>query len=120
MKKNILVIEDDESILTAMKFTLEYEGYSVVITDKGEYVENLKHGKNKLPDLIILDVLLSGKDGRVICKELKSKKQTKHIPIIMMSAHPGAEKSVNEIGANNFLAKPFDIDVLLEMVKEYI
>ncbi len=119
-KKKILVIEDDESILSAMKFALEYAGYDVVISDKGDYIDNLKSDKKTFPNLIVLDVLLSGKDGRIICQELKSSKLTKHIPVIMMSAHPGAEKSVEQIKADAFLAKPFDIEELLKLIKKHI
>lgn len=120
MTKNILAIDDDPDILDAIKFTLEDEGYRVTISEKGEYAENLHRKRGVLPDLIILDVLLSGKDGRTICKKLKSQKDTKHIPIIMDSAHPDAEKSSKDAGADDFLAKPFDVDFLLGKVKKLI
>lgn len=120
MNKRILVIDDDPTILDALRFTLEFSGYHVTTSEKGEYAENLKNHKDQLPDLIILDVLLSGKDGRTICKNLKKQKETKHIPVIMISAHPGAETSITEIGANEFIAKPFDVDVLLYTIKKYI
>jgi DNA-binding response OmpR family regulator len=55
---------------------------------------------------------LSGQDGRVICKKLKKFPTTKNIPVIMMSAHPSAEKSAREACADEFIAKPFDIDDL--------
>ena len=119
MTKKILIIDDDIDILDAMKITLESEGYDVTISEKGEYVENISED-NALPDLIIIDVLLSGKDGRIICKKLKSEKVTKNIPIIMISAHPSAEKSITNVGANEFLAKPFDIDVLLQKINNLL
>ncbi len=119
MNKKILVVDDDQDILDAIQFTLESSGYDVKTTEKGEYAENLHDNNGGLPVLIILDVLLSGKDGRTICKKLKSQKDTKHIPIIMISAHPDAEKSVKEVGADAFLAKPFDIDKLLALVEKY-
>jgi DNA-binding response OmpR family regulator len=120
MKKKILVIEDDRGILDALKLTLEYAGYEVTLTDKGDYVEKLRFiEEDELPQVIILDILLSGKDGRVICKKLKSEPQTKHIPIIMVSAHPKADVSAKQAGANDFLAKPFNIQDLLTVVKKY-
>jgi len=73
-----------------------------------------------LPDLILLDVLLSGKDGREIVKQLKSQEETKSIPIIMFSAHPSAEKTAREAGADDFVAKPFHIDFLLAVVAKYL
>jgi DNA-binding response OmpR family regulator len=64
----------------------------------------------------LLDVLLSGKDGRTIARQLKSQEDTKHIPIIMFSAHPSAEQTAREAGADDFIAKPFEIDDLLEKI----
>lgn len=118
--KKILVVDDDPDILDAIQFALEDEGYAVTTAEKGEYAENLRDGNGGLPDLIILDVLLSGKDGRLICKKLKGQDETRHIPIIMISAHPGADRSVREVGADDFLAKPFEVDGLLAMVARYM
>jgi DNA-binding response OmpR family regulator len=120
MNNRILVIDDDESILDAIRYALEYSGYEVTTSEKGEYAEKLLSTTSELPKLIILDVLLSGKDGRTICKKLKADKKTKKIPIIMISAHPGADRSVKEVGADEFIAKPFDVDVLIDRVKKYI
>jgi len=117
MAKKILVVDDDVDILDALRFLLEDRGYEVKTTEKGEYAENLRDTNGGLPHLIILDVLLSGKDGRTICKKLKSKVETKHIPIIMISAHPGAEKSVKECGADAFVPKPFDIKYLMNKIE---
>src|SRR5579885_2416984 len=110
----ILVVDDDPDILDAVKLMLEYAQYEVEISEKAECVEKLRKGN--LPSLILLDVLLSGKDGRELCKLLKSKKDTKHIPIIMISAHPNLKNSVKECGAQDFLAKPFEMDELLAKV----
>jgi DNA-binding response OmpR family regulator len=118
--KKILVVDDDPDILDAIQFALEDESYAVTTSEKGEYAENLRDGNGGLPDLIILDVLLSGKDGRLICKKLKGQEETRHIPIIMISAHPGADRSVREVGADDFLAKPFEVDALLAMVARYV
>ncbi len=118
--KKILVVDDDPDILDALQMTLQDAGYNVTITEKGEYAENLRDTNGHLPHLIILDVLLSGRDGRTICQRLKSQENTKHIPIIMISAHPNARQSVKDVGANDFLAKPFDIDDLLAMVEQHL
>jgi DNA-binding response OmpR family regulator len=119
-RKKITVVDDDPDILDAFQMTLEDEGYEVTATDKGDYIENLPATNENLPDLIILDVLLSGKDGRTICQRLKSQQGTRHIPIIMISAHPNAKQSVRDVGADNFLAKPFDVDELLTLVAKYL
>jgi CheY-like chemotaxis protein len=115
----VLVVDDDPDILDAIRFLLEDEGYTVTTTEKGEYAENLHDGNGGLPDLIILDVLLSGKDGRTICRTLKSRPDTQHIPIIMISAHPDAETAAYEVGADHFVAKPFDMFQLLELVEQF-
>ena len=117
--KKVLVVDDDPDILDALQFLLEDVGYKVTTTEKGEYAENLHDTNDGLPDVIILDVLLSGKDGRLICQKLKSQEETKRIPIIMMSAHPDAKRSVTVVGADDFLAKPYDVDVLLAKIAKY-
>lgn len=118
--KKILVVDDDPDILDAFQLMLEDAGYEVTTTEKGEYAENLHDANGGLPDVIILDVLLSGKDGRIICQKLKSQEDTKHIPIIMISAHPNAKQSAKAVGADNFLAKPFEMEELLAKVAEYL
>ncbi len=117
--KKILVVDDDPDILDALRFLLEDAGYEVKTTEKGEYAENLHDTNGGLPDVIILDVLLSGKDGRLICQKLKSQEDTKLIPIIMISAHPNAKQSVKAVGADDFIAKPFDMDELLARIGLY-
>jgi CheY-like chemotaxis protein len=64
-------------------------------------------------------MLLSGKDGLKITKQLKNQDSTKHIPIILFSAYPSAEDDARRAGANDFIAKPFDIDVLLAKIEQY-
>lgn len=118
--KKILVVDDDPDILDALRLILKGEGYEVTTSEKGEYAENLHDTNGGLPDVIILDVFLSGKDGRLICQKLKSQEETSHIPIIMISAHPNARQSAKAIGADDFMAKPFDIDELLTIVERYL
>ena len=117
--KKILVVDDDPDILDALRFMLEDSGYEVKTSEKGEYAENLHDTNGGLPDVIILDVLLSGKDGRLICQKLKSQEETQRIPIIMISAHPNAKQSVTAVGADDFIAKPFDMDELLAKIAQY-
>lgn len=116
--KKILIIDDDPDILEAIQMILESEGYSSNATTKGDEVYTKVH-KYK-PNIIILDVLLSGNDGRTICKNLKNDVNTKNIPIIMISAHPAAKESIKECGADDFIPKPFSISTLLEKIKIHI
>ncbi len=113
----ILIVDDDPGILDSLRFLFEDEGFRVQTSEKGDYAESLRDENGGLPDLIVLDVLLSGKDGRTICRKLKSQDQTRHIPIVMISAYPDAERSVKEVGADAFVAKPFAIDEVLATVE---
>lgn len=113
---HILVVDDDPAILDALRLLLESEGYAVQITDKADYAESLRDTNGGLPDLIVLDILLSGRDGRTICQALKGRTDTRHIPIVMVSAYPDAGSSAKEVGADAFLAKPFTVDELLDTI----
>ena len=113
--EQILVVDDDPDILDALRFVLEDAGYTVKAVQNGEYAERLVSSE-KLPQLIILDVLLSGKDGRDICRKLKLNAKTKQIPIMMISAHPAVKKTIFEAGADAYIPKPFDIYQLLQTV----
>lgn len=114
----VLVVDDDVDILEAVEMTLESVGYETYALDEGENI--VDEVISYKPDLIILDVLISGKDGRTICKELKDYSKTKDIPVIMMSAHPSAKETSYKCGADDFIAKPFDIDDLLDCIKKNI
>ncbi len=116
--RKILIIDDDSAIGDAVKTILELEGYSVVfITDAGQA---LKKAIEEKPNLILLDLLLSGDDGRTIASSIKQNEDTKHIPIIMLSAHQGAEASIKAHGIDDFLEKPFDIDDLLKKIQKHV
>lgn len=114
----VLVVDDDEAILDAVKLILEEEGFFVQTTSKGE--ETYRRIAEFKPDIILLDVLMSGYDGREICKNLKENPTTKNIPIVMISAHPSAKDSTLAIGANDFLAKPFEVDDLVQKLNQHL
>lgn len=116
--KKILVVDDDPDILEFLQVILEEENYTVMTAEKAEYLEKLHNGG--LPNLILLDMLLSGKDGREIVKHLKSQDETRHIPVIMFSAHPSAEQTARSSGADDFIAKPFEIDHLLARIAKFM
>lgn len=115
--KKILVVDDDFSILEALKVGIESEGYEVMAISDGE--KTYESVKKFNPNLILLDYLLSGKDGQEIVRELKSKRETKNIPVIMLSAHPSADKCAQECGADGFIPKPFEFDHLLEVIEKH-
>ena len=116
MKKTILVADDNEEILEVIQIVLEDEGYTVQTSLDGAC---FRHMQGNLPNLILLDVLLSGEDGREICQQLKKDSRTRNIPVILISAHSKASEAAQMSGADEFLRKPFDLDVLVDLVKRY-
>ena len=105
---DILIVDDDPEILKAVSTILKNKGHRPMTTNAEETACLLElHKGNYLPDLIILDILLSGFDGRDICRKLKQNPKTKEIPIIMFSAYPNIAGSAKEAGADAFLSKPF-------------
>lgn len=115
--KRILIADDDEGIVDAVTMILQVMGYEVDFTyDGGAVMDALK---NK-PDLILLDIWMSGHDGRDICKQLKSDPNYKEIPILMISASRDIKQSALDAGANDFMEKPFEMDSLLNKVTHLI
>ena len=107
----ILLIDDDPDIRIMMGKMLHKEGYEVeTAAGKEEAMAKLAETK---PAVILLDVLLSGEDGRQLCREIKANEGTKNIPIIMFSGHPGAAQKFETYGADDFIAKPFNTQALL-------
>jgi CheY-like chemotaxis protein len=116
-QKKILIVDDEPDILEILQLILEEEGY---LTHTAANIPPLDGLLRFQPDLILLDVLLSGSDGRAICRQLKSQSSTEHIPIVLMSAHGKAAAARAESGADDFLAKPFDLSVLLTTIHHYV
>ena len=116
--KKILVVDDDPSILEAITFMLDSEGYEVV-TDTGEGVNDCL--KKYSPQLVLLDIMLGSKDGREIAQALKTDKETKKLPIIFISASSTMNAEVaKSYGVDDFIPKPFEIDDLLKKVAHYV
>ncbi|MCX3267006.1 MAG: response regulator [Pedobacter agri] len=111
--KKILIADDDEGIVDAVTMILEVMGYEVAYTyDGGAVIDAVKDR----PDLILLDIWMSGHDGRDICKQLKSDPDYQEIPILMISASRDIRQSALDAGANDFMEKPFEMDSLLNKV----
>jgi CheY-like chemotaxis protein len=116
--KKILVIDDDYAILEVIQIILQERGYDIAVAADSEEIQ--KNFTIDLPNLILLDIWMSGQDGREIAKMLRNQDRTKHIPIVMISANNDGEKIAKEAGANAFLPKPFEIDDLISIVEKYI
>jgi len=118
MKEKILIIEDEEDLVKGIKLNLSGEGYEVDWAYDGE--EGFRKALNEAYDLIILDIMLPKMNGLDICRELRQKKL--NIPIIMLTAKgEEIDKVVGlEIGADDYITKPFSIRELLARIKAHL
>ena len=115
--EKIVVVDDEENIQELVKYNLERNGYDVSCIGTGE--EALEEVRSFRPDLILLDLMLPGIDGFEVCRALKGDSKTEHIPIIMLTAK-GEESDVVtglELGAEDYIVKPFSPKVLLARVR---
>lgn len=104
---NLVVIDDNPEVLKLMKLLLEDE-FDVHLADSGE--EGLSLIRDKMPDLVLSDVMMPGMDGHTLCRRIKSDESLKHIPVILVTARSGSEMLSEgiEAGADDYIAKPFD------------
>jgi DNA-binding response OmpR family regulator len=112
----ILVVEDEKHIAQGLRFNLEAEGYQVDLAEKGEDGLNLLLSGKEPYDLLVLDVMLPGKDGFVVATELRQ--ANNYIPVLMLTARGRPEDVLKgfEAGADDYLAKPFNLDILIARV----
>jgi DNA-binding response OmpR family regulator len=107
MNAKVLIIDDNEDILFMLKAMLQLKEYVVFTKETADNVES--YIQDLAPDVILMDMLLSGADGREVCKIIKADSTTASIPIVMMSALPNAEQMCLDAGANYFVGKPFEM-----------
>lgn len=117
MNKLILIADDDMGIVEVTKIVLERAGFKTLVAPDSASV--LKLIKSSKPSLILLDIWLAGENGSLLAKKLKAEELTRKIPIIIISANNNIEKMTKEAGADGFIAKPFDIDHLVRVVKKH-
>ena len=116
-KNTIVIVDDDAAILEAMKMILELYNYEVETIAEGDLLSKLALLQ---PKLLFLDICMSGVDGGDICKNLKMSEATKDIPVIMISASYNLREVTQSSGADDFLAKPFELNDLLSKVNKYL
>ena len=109
--KRILVVDDDSGIGEMLKTLLEFYGYQVEVTEKPYETEQLILEKNI--DLVLLDMLISGVNGTDVCTSIRENEATANTPVIMMSALHDAGPKCKKAGANDFIAKPFEMELLI-------
>ncbi|SRR5579884_178158 len=114
MRAHLLVVDDDEQLLTALRRALAFEGYDVTVAASGE--AGLRAALERPPDLVVLDVLLPGLDGLEVCRRLRAGGD---VPILMLTARDEVADRVAglDAGADDYLVKPFAVDELLARVR---
>ena len=116
--RKILLVEDDEMFGMVLTDQLEMNGYEVEhLSQPGLTVDKLLED---VYDLVIMDKLLKGIDGTAVCREIRNTVGTSEIPILMMSGLDGARQTCIDAGANDFIAKPFEISELLVRIEAAI
>ncbi|MBN2164236.1 MAG: response regulator [Pontiellaceae bacterium] len=115
--RKVLVVEDDVALQELLLFNLEKDGWDVTVADSGETA--LLKVVDLLPDVIVLDLMLPGVDGRQVCQQVRRYPKTRSIPIIMISALGQDDDVVGglEMGADDYIAKPFSPEVLLARIE---
>ena len=118
--KKILIVDDEQDIVESLKFVLEAADYTCYLAYNGE--EGLRLAKEIMPDLIILDVMMPKINGFKVSRLLKFDAKYKNIPILMLTARSQEEDKLigEETGADEYITKPFDLDVVLEKVNGYL
>jgi len=113
-KPCILAVDDDVQVLHLVRRTLETEGYRVITADSGEAA--VAAFEQQLPDLVVLDIMMPGIDGYAVCQRIRS---FSHVPIIMLTAMGSNEEMARglDAGADDYVAKPFSVEVLLARVR---
>lgn len=120
MPKKILVVDDEAQLVEMVKMRLEAAGYDILCAYDGQ--EGLNKAKKEKPDLIILDLMLPKMDGYKVCGLLKNDARYSKIPIIMFTARALDEdmRLGKDLGAEDYVIKPFDPKLLLDKIKERI
>src|SRR5699024_7616926 len=117
MSSKILVVDDEQPIADILKFNLEKEGYEVIVANDGDTA--IDYAEQEKPDLVLLDLMLPGKDGNEVCREIR---KTQAMPIIMLTAKDSEIDKVLglELGADDYVTKPFSNRELIARVKANI
>ena len=120
VNKKILVVDDEVNIVELLEMRLRANSYDVITAFDG--VEGLEKARREFPDLILLDVMMPKMDGFNVCRLLKFDEQFKAIPIILLTARKQEidQETSRQVGADAYIAKPFENDVLLDKMKELL
>jgi DNA-binding response OmpR family regulator len=117
MMKRVLIIEDEPVIAEMMSILLETEGYTVISLADTGWARRKLHDKEV--DLVMLDLNLGGEAGQSMCSYIKAQDDLKHIPVVLVSGNSDLEQISTDCGADDFIAKPFDLDNFIGKVQAY-
>ena len=119
-KKKIMVVEDEQALLTLQSMLLSVEGYTVEGVMDGQTALDVV--ETMMPDLILLDIMLPEIDGLEVCRQVKANEATRHIPIIMLTAKKSKEDLVmgEQAGANAYITKPYKTSVVIETIQRLL
>lgn len=120
MPKKILIADDEVDLVETLTYRLDAAGFEVIAAHDG--MEGLAKARKEKPDLIILDVMMPKMDGYQVCRLLKFSKDTKDIPIIMLTARSQDQDRITgqEVGADIYITKPFDGAQLVKKIQEIL
>lgn len=120
LSKKILVVDDEQELVGLIQARLEASGYTVFVAYDGQ--EALEKARDEKPDLILLDVMMPKMDGYQVCRFLKFDENYQHIPVILLTARGQERDKVvgKEVGADDYITKPFDNQLLLNKIQKFI
>lgn len=116
--KTILICDDDEGILDMLEIVLEGSGYHIVSVQNSLHLYEVIDREH--PDLLLLDLWMPVLSGDQVLKSLRKNPKTHELPVIVISASRDGQQIAVDAGANDFMAKPFDLDLLLEKIQHYV
>src|SRR5512139_2090912 len=116
-KGRLLVVEDDYDVSNMLRIYFDAQGYETTVATRGE--EALEVCRRKLPSLVVLDILLPDINGYEVCRQLRRNARTSHIPIIFLTQKDERSDQIAglEMGADDYITKPFDLELLLLRVE---
>ena len=119
-KPRILVVEDDFDISNMLRIYFQSQGYEVAVASRGG--DALEMCRQQLPNIVVLDIMLPDIDGYEVCRQLRSNLRTSHIPIIFLTQKDERSDKIQglELGADDYITKPFDVEELRLRVKNAI
>jgi DNA-binding response OmpR family regulator len=115
VKKRVLLVDDERAILNVLSIKLRISGYDVVAASSGK--EALDVISSACPDVMLLDVVMPGMDGFEVLEKLRASSE---LPIIVFSARPENAQKALSLGANDFLAKPLDVDDMIKRIEQLL